>query len=192
MLEYFSPLWGECIVQHAEGCNSESQMLLPQAWLRLVIRPLLHSPSPRPTSTPRPVTCAFSGLLAWSQSALPCLSPTAVRKFWSCWPHRCLDWGSQEVRRGWERHGTAREAGQEAREGWGSVPPTMFYWVWNPFGSCFVFLPPATNFSFCFAFNLQYFNKAFFHNYFLHSRFIPILYLSQKSSIYETWLWNIS
>lgn len=154
-----------------------------------------HSPflsPPPPPSHPCPVTCAFSGLLAWSQSALPCLSPTAVRKFWSCWPHRCLDGGeSQEVRRGWERHGTAWEAGQEAREGWGLCAPNNV-WVWNPLGSCFVFLLPATNFSFCFAFNLQYFNKAPFHIYFLHSHFIPVPHLSQKSSIYETWLWTVS
>lgn len=74
MLEYFSPLWRECIVQHAEGRDPESQMLLPQAWLRLVIRPLLHPPSPQPP-TPAPLPVHFPGCWLGHNQLCPASHP---------------------------------------------------------------------------------------------------------------------
>lgn len=122
VLEYFSPLWRECIVRHAEGRDPESQMLLPQTWLRLVISPLLHSPSPQPP-TPAPLRVHFPGCWLGHSQLCPASHPLLLGSSEAADPTDVWIGGSQEVRRGWERHGTAWETGQEAREGWGLCAP---------------------------------------------------------------------
>lgn len=155
VLEYFSPLWRECIVQHAEGCNSESQMLLPQAWLRLVIKPLLHFPFPHPIPLhPTPLHMHFLGCWLSHNQLCPASHPLLLGSSEPADPTDVWIGGHKKSGEDERDMGQPGKQVRKRERGGGSVPPTMFYWVWNPFGSCFVFLPSETNFFLCFAFNL--------------------------------------